>query len=445
MDLIGLIPSFGGFIYTIGAFIVALSIIVFVHEYGHYIVGKWSGIAAEVFSVGFGPVIWSTVDRAGTQWQIAALPFGGYVKFAGDANAASAPDGEAVAMLSEEERRHTMPGAPLWARAATVAAGPIFNFILSIIVFAGIVMFSGVAKEQLTVDEVHELPYSVNALMPGDEVLSIAGLPTPPTSDFDGYIGSLPQEPLLEYVVRRDGAELTVEAPHPQPPRVLSVTLNSAAVDAELQEGDVITAIDGNDIFLFDELRDVVGESEGRPLPLTVWRDGEFLELTLEPRRRDTPLDDGGFETRWMIGIAGGLYFTMDTESPGVFEALSRGVEGTYTLIKNTISGLYHVSIGSISTCNISGAITIAKMSGHAASQGGESFIWWIAAMSTLVGFLNLLPIPVLDGGHLVFHAYEAVTGKQPNDRVMQVLMLTGLTLMIALMVFALSNDIFCK
>ena len=133
-----LIPQFGGFAFTILAFVVALSIIVAIHEYGHYIVGRWSGIHAEVFSLGFGPVLASRVDKHGTKWQFAALPFGGYVKFLGDADAASGKDAVAIDALDAQERRRSMHGAPLWARAATVAAGPIFNFILSILIFAAV-------------------------------------------------------------------------------------------------------------------------------------------------------------------------------------------------------------------------------------------------------------------------------------------------------------------
>ena len=154
MDIVGLIPTFGGLIWTIAAFIIALSVIIAIHEYGHYIVGRWTGIEADVFSLGFGPVLFSRVDKHGTKWQFALLPFGGYVKFKGDANAASGKDEEAmegIATQSPEELRRTMHGAPLWARAATVAAGPVFNFAMSILVFGLIFWSQGVSKEPLTV------------------------------------------------------------------------------------------------------------------------------------------------------------------------------------------------------------------------------------------------------------------------------------------------------
>ena len=147
MDFAGLIPGFGSFAFTIIAFIVALSIIVAIHEYGHYIVGRWTGIKADVFSIGFGPILYSKMDRHGTRWQVAALPFGGFVKFRGDANAASGKDADAMDGLSDEDRRSTMHGAPLWARTLTVAAGPVFNFVLSFLVFAALLFVRGVASD----------------------------------------------------------------------------------------------------------------------------------------------------------------------------------------------------------------------------------------------------------------------------------------------------------
>ncbi|MEL6168452.1 MAG: RIP metalloprotease RseP [Pseudomonadota bacterium] len=444
MDIIGLIPTFGNVVWTVGAFILALSIIVFVHEYGHYIVGRWSGIFAEVFSVGFGPVIWSRTDSRGTKWQIAALPLGGYVKFLGDANAASAPDSGALDVLTEEERRHTMTGAPLWARAATVAAGPIFNFILSILVFTGFIFWSGVPKDPLTVDTLVDVPVSVQELQPGDEIIEIAGLPAPDVAGFAAMVRELPPEAVLDYLVRRDGVEIAVRAPHPQLPIASSIIPQSAAAEADLQAGDYILAIDGETVGVFDDLVAKVAEKGGESRRLTVWRAGEELEVTLTPRESDLPTEDGGFEKRYLIGISSGLYFTTEMRLPGVSEALGNGVERTWDIVQSSVSGIYHILIGAISTCNLQGPISIAETSGEQAGQGLPSFIWWIAVLSTAIGFVNLLPIPVLDGGHLVFHAWEAVTGRPPSEQALRVAMTAGLAVMLSLMVFALSNDLFC-
>ncbi|WP_306004720.1 RIP metalloprotease RseP [Aquicoccus porphyridii] len=444
---ISLIPQFGGFVVTVIAFVVALSVIVAVHEYGHYIVGRWSGIKAEVFSLGFGPVLWSRHDRHGTKWQIAALPFGGYVKFLGDSNAASAKDEEAAYALSEEELRHSMHGAPLWARTATVAAGPIFNFILSILVFAGVILWQGQVAEPLTVGSFRALPGEVQELREGDEVIAIGGVRVPAFEDreaFRSFGDAVPVEPVLDYDVRRDAREMRVGGPYPYPPLVTQLSPQSAAYDIGLQVGDVITAVDGTPIFAFEQLRERVEGGNGKPLLLSVWRDGAALEFTLVPRRVDEPQAEGGFKTSWRIGIAGGLFFEPATEMTGVGSALLGGVVQTERIVQGSISGLWHMITGAISSCNMSGPIGIAQVSGAMASQGAVSFIWFIAVLSTAVGLLNLFPIPVLDGGHLVFYGYEAVAGRPPSDGALRILMTVGLTLILSLMVFALSNDLFC-
>jgi regulator of sigma E protease len=184
--------------------------------------------------------------------------------------------------------------------------------------------------------------------------------------------------------------------------------------------------------------------SAGAPVDLKVWRAGDSFPMTLTPRSADVPTADGGFEQRYLIGVTGGLFFTPETVTPGPFSALAIGVDQTFHIIRQSLSGLYHMITGAISTCNLSGPVGIAETSGAAASQGFVSFIWFIAVLSTAVGLMNLFPVPVLDGGHLVFHAYEAVTGRPPSDRALQVLMAGGLALIITLMLFALTNDLFC-
>jgi regulator of sigma E protease len=250
--------------------------------------------------------------------------------------------------------------------------------------------------------------------------------------------------PLFDWTVLRDGAETVVAAPYPYPPLVGGVSPQSAALAAGLRQGDVIVAVDGDPIWTFDMLRDKVDGSNGGELELSVWREGETIPVTLTPRRMDLPLQEGGFETRWLIGVNGGLFFTPETETPGLFEAVGYGADQVMFVIRSSLSGLYHMAVGAISTCNLQGPIGIAETSGAAASQGWLSFIWFIAVLSTAVGLLNLFPIPILDGGHLVFHAYEALTGRPPSDRVLRVMMGAGLGLMGLLMVFALTNDLFC-
>jgi len=179
-------------------------------------------------------------------------------------------------------------------------------------------------------------------------------------------------------------------------------------------------------------------------LLLDVWRDGEMMEFALAPRRTDEPQPEGGFKTQWRIGIVGGMALEPATQTAGPIDALSGGVSQTLRVIQGSLSGMWHMVTGAISTCNISGPIGIAETSGALASQGAQSFIWFIAVLSTAVGLLNLFPIPVLDGGHLVFHAYEAVSGKPPSDRALRILMTIGITLVLSLMVFSVGNDLFC-
>ena len=380
MDIIGFIPQFGGLLYTLLAFVVALSVIVAVHEYGHYIVGRWSGIHAEVFSLGFGPVLFSRVDKHGTRWQIAALPFGGYVKFLGDSNAASGRDDAAMQEAAEDPvaLRRTMHGAPLWARAATVAAGPVFNFVLSILVFTGIFMIRGVVSDPLTVGEIYDMPDAGYELQVGDEVLSVGGVMPPDMeegTDWEEFRSQLPAESTLDYTVRRDGTEMTVDGPFPYPPLISSIAPRSAAMDIGLEAGDVITAVDGDPVFAFDQLKNAVESSDGRALQIDVWRDGETLEFALAPRRTDEPQADGGFATHWRIGVVSSMAFEPATETAGPGTSIQGAVSQTYAIVTGSLSGLWHMITGAISTCNISGPIGIAETSGAMASQGAQSFI----------------------------------------------------------------------
>jgi regulator of sigma E protease len=445
LEFPALLLSLGSVIYTVLTFVVALSIIVFVHEFGHYIVGRWSGIKAEVFSLGFGPTVWSRMDKHGTRWQIAALPFGGYVKFLGDANASSAgADEDTMAHLSEEEKRHTMHGAPLWARAATVFAGPAFNFMLSILVFGGMLFVSGVAIEKPTIAVLKPLPVA-NELRPGDEILSVNGIATPDYTAMGDAADKLPQMAQIPYVVLRDGKDITVTGPTLIPALIESVLPSSAAEDAKLQADDVIVAVNGKPVVLFDDLKDAVQAGAGAPVALTVWRKGETFETTLTPRQRPVQTEDGGLETGYQLGISGTFMFDPATRTPGPLEALKAGSRMTWSVVDGTFTAISSMVAGRISTCNINGPIGMAKATGSAASAGLSSFVWMIAALSTAIGLLNLFPIPVLDGGHLVFHAYEWARGKPPSDKVMNVALAIGLTLVLVLMFFGLGNDLFCS
>ncbi|MFN3275970.1 MAG: RIP metalloprotease RseP [Paracoccus sp. (in: a-proteobacteria)] len=431
-------------LWTLAAFVLALAVIVTVHEYGHYIVGRWSGIRAEVFSVGFGPRLAARTDRRGTVWQLAAIPLGGYVRFMGDDNAASAGPGRAV---DPALRRQTLQGAPLWARFATLLAGPVFNFVLSIVIFGGFAVVQGVAQPDVRVGAISEAPPSVtNQLLPGDLVLAVGGQPVESWADLGRASEALPDQPVQDWTVERDGRRLTVQGPDPMPARISGVAPRSAAAEAGLRAGDVILAIDGDPVARFNDLRDAVGAAEGAPLDLRVWRPGaEERDVTLRPKLSDLPAAGGGFEQRWLIGVTGGeSYFTPETRRAGPIEALVLGARQTWNIIASSLTGLWAMISGQIGTCNLGGAISIAESTGQAASAGGANFLWWIAVLSAAIGFLNLLPIPVLDGGHLMFYLYEAVTGRPPSDKVLNILTSIGLFAVLSLMIFGLTNDLFC-
>ncbi len=439
LDLMQFVPMFGNFAFMIVAFVVALSVIVAIHEYGHYIVGRWCGIHAEVFSLGFGPVIYSRVDKRGTKWQVAALPLGGYVKFLGDANAASVGSDGTVAAV---DARRTMLGAPLWARTATVAAGPVFNFVLAIAIFAGSIMYQGQSADPLTFGELRPLPASFDSeLREGDVMIAVEGVLFNDPERTVEISDLVPLQERLDYTVLRDGDEIIVDGPYYFPTAVSSVSPRSAADDADIKVNDVITAINGAAVFAFAQVQDIVLEANGAPLEFEIWRDGETLTKTIAPRRVDLPNPDGGFETRWLIGITGTIFFEEKTVAVGPFEAISLGAQGLWSTVTTSLSAMQHILFGQISTCNLSGPVGIAETSGSMAEQGAQSFIWFIGALSAAVGLINLFPIPVLDGGHLVFYAYEAVTRRKPSERAVQVFMFVGLSLILGLMTFTILND----
>lgn len=442
MDTI--VAALGGTVWTALFFVLALSVIVFVHEYGHYIVGRWSGIHSEVFSIGFGPVLFSRTDRRGTRWQVAAIPFGGFVKFLGDADASSVRQGD-VSGLSADERRHTMAGAPLWARTATVAAGPVFNFILTFVLLTGLVLAMGAPREEPTVGTMRAFPFEGPTLQEGDVIRAVAGQAVPDWETFAKVTDGLKGRTSLDYTVLRGMDELVVKGPHPLAPVVGEVQIRSAAMDAGILEGDVILKANGTDVRYFDELPEIVAAGKGQPVTLTVWRAGETFELSLTPRIRTVDDGNGGFTERYLLGLYSGLFFEPATRSVGSLEAVANAAQSMWMMTTTTFSGLSHMIQGAISSCNLSGAIGMAETAGDAARNGVESFIGMLAILSFGVGLLNLFPIPVLDGGHLVFYAYEAVVRRQPSERALRVLMTAGLTLVLSIMIFGLSRDLLCQ
>lgn len=364
----------GGFVGTIIPFLFVLTVIVFFHELGHYLVGRWCGIRVLAFAVGFGPEIVGFNDRHGTRWKLCAIPLGGYVKFLGDENAASVPDNEAVGRMSAEERAGAFPAKPVWKRAATVAAGPIANFILAIAIFASVAYFNG------------------------------------------RFVGD---------------------------PVIAEVTEGSPAEAAGLQPGDRILTADGTDIAYFSDLQQHIASRAGVPINLRIERAGEPIELTVVPETRIQTDNFGNEFPMPVIGVvANDQSSSFRTEEVSIPQALGYGVNQTWFVTERTVSFIGGMFTGSQPTDQIGGPIRIAQVSGQAATYGFASLLQLAALLSVSIGLLNLLPIPMLDGGHLTFYAYEAVRGKPLGERAQEIGFRIGLAFVIGLMLFAFWNDL---
>ena len=439
------IPQFGNFMITVLAFILCLSIIVFVHEFGHYFIGKMSGIHAEVFSIGFGPVVTSFHDKRGTKWQIAALPLGGYVKFLGDKNASGSSDARIMAHEDPDFLRKSMYGAPLWARFMTVAAGPVFNFIFSGVIFFLIYMNQGIIKTPLTVDKLFDAPYE-QQLRKNDIVRSINGIElTDKIDDLSSLADVSISGNFFNYVVERNGMIVTLDQVNQNPPRITQVLPKSSAISAGLEKGDFILTINSDRISSFSQIKEFVEASRGQSLKIEYWRKGRIYETELTPLVVDVPTETGGFERIYRIGIVSDyLPFQPVTKKQSISWALVSSVESIYLIMEGSIKGLYHILFGNISSCNLSGPISIAETSGQMVKQGSMNFLWFIAVLSTAIGMINLFPIPVLDGGHLMFFTFEAIMGKKPNQSIVNNFMTFGFVLLVCLMLFSLFNDFLC-
>jgi len=432
------IPLIGDLLTTVIPFVIVLSIVVAIHEYGHYIVGRWCGIHAEVFSLGFGPVIYSRQDKHGTKWQLAAVPLGGYVRFLGDADAASRPSGQDVDAALKHK---TLNGAKLYKRALTVFAGPAANFILSTIIFAGIMFASGTVSNEPVIGKLASLPQTQYNLRQGDRILAINGTRVEKFSEIIELSRGLDHSVDTTYLIQRDGREQQVTGPYFTPALVGWVMPVSPASKAGLKKGDVLLSAGGQELRAFSQLIEVIKASDKGAIDLRVWRDGQEMTLAISPEFRDLQISRNTFEKRMMIGVSGAFAFESPRNNISVLDAVGFGAKSTYFVISGSLNGIYQIASGQVGAENLQGPLGIAQMSGDTASKGLVSFIELIAFLSAAIGFLNLLPIPVLDGGHLVIYAFEAVFRRPPSVKVVQIAMTMGLTLLLSMMVFATFND----
>ena len=375
MDVFGALYSYAAWLFGyIIPFLFVLTIVVFFHELGHFLVARWCGIKVLVFSIGFGPEIAGFNDRHGTRWKIAAIPLGGFVKFFGDENAASVPDPAALSEMSERERSVSFFHKPVGARAAVVAAGPIANFILSIVIFATVFTFYG--------------------------------------------------KPLTT-------------------PRVDTVQEGSAAATAGFQSGDVIVSINGRVIDNFADMQRIVSVSAGEKLTFVVDRGGARQTLEAAPTLREVKDSFGNVHRIGVLGITRSTApGDVKTQKVGPLDAVVMGAQETWFVVDRTLSYLGGVIAGRESADQLGGPIRIAQVSGQVATAGFVALIHLAAVLSVSIGLLNLFPIPLLDGGHLMFYAIEAARGRPLSERAQEVGFRIGLAIVLMLMIFATFNDI---
>jgi regulator of sigma E protease len=355
-------------------FLFVLTIVVFFHELGHFLVARWAGVRVLTFSLGFGPELFGFSDRHGTRWKVSAIPLGGYVKFFGDESEASTPSAESLAAMTEEERAGSFHHKKVSPRAAIVAAGPIANFILGALIFAGMALYYG----------------------------------KPST------------------IARVDG-----------------VTANSAAAAAGFKVGDVVVQIDGKVIDSFDEMKRIVLMNAGSTLVFQVKRDGAVVSLTATPALADQKDPFGNSHRAGVLGVEHKSQVGEASSTPvGIGEALKIGVGQVWLIITSTFKFLGSLFVGQGNPGEVSGVLGIAKMSGQAASAGFQFVINLCAVLSVSIGLLNLFPIPLLDGGHLMFYAAEVVRGRPLSERTQEMGFRIGLGLVLMLMLFATYNDI---
>lgn len=367
--------SMGHLVVGIGVpFLFVLTIVVFFHELGHFLVARWAGVKVLTFSLGFGPEIVGFNDRHGTRWKLSAIPLGGYVKFFGDDSEASTPATETLAQMNDAERAQSFHGKRVGPRAAIVAAGPIANFILAIVIFAGLFLFLGKPSTLAQVDSVE----------PG-----------------------------------------------------------SAAAVAGFKPGDIVTAINGSSIDSFSDMQRIVSTSADEQLSFTVKRGGADVTLEATPRLREVKDVFGNKHRIGILGITRTSSPTEVTTTPvGPLAALDLAVKKTWFVVDRTFAYIGGIFVGREGADQVGGPIRIAQMSGQVATLGMAALFDWIGVISISIGLLNLFPVPLLDGGHLLFYAVEAIRGKKLSDRAQELGFRVGLALVLMLMIFATYNDI---
>ncbi|MDA0902200.1 MAG: RIP metalloprotease RseP [Proteobacteria bacterium] len=358
------------FTHNLLSFIIILSVIVFVHEFGHYWVARRCGVRVEEFAIGFGKEIFGINDSHGTRWKFCVLPFGGYVKMFGDQNPASVADQEKIKEMTAEEKKVSFFFQNVYKRMAIVTAGPAANFILTILLFTIIFRYQGIATTL----------------------------------------------PIVSQVVE-----------------------NGAAIEAGIQEGDLITRIGEKEIENFDQVKQEISINKGEAVEILVQRDGEEILFNLTPKISESKDFFGNEIKVAMIGVAAS---EVKYEKFNLIGAFIEANKRTYDFSIAIFSALGDLITGKRSVKELGGPIKIAQYSGQSVDMGFVVVLWFMAMISVNLGVINLLPLPVLDGGHLFFYIIEAIRGKALPERVQQYGFQLGFVLIISLMVFTVYNDI---
>jgi len=429
-------------------FILVLSLLVFVHEYGHYWVGRRFGIHAEVFSIGFGPELFGWTDRNGTRWRISAVPLGGYVKFLGDNDATSALPSDVP--LPPEERRRAFFSQPLHARAAVVVGGPAANLLFAFLLLTGVYFFAGEPYSPPTVAVAADGPAARAGLRSGDEVVrlgdkKISRFEDIQESEFLYLAKPMPVEIVPQYCERTDRYNNTIRTGELGVdqlirPVVGGFTANSPAEIAGLKVGDLLLEIDGKPVGDFSRIRDLIGSRAGQPVAVKYERAGQQYDATIVPES-DVVVDCAGKETtvgRMRVRPAA----VTEIRSHGLFGAMGAGVHHIWTM-----TTMIYTSMGQIVTAarpvdDLGGPIRIAKAAGDASHAGWAGILNLVIVLSVGLGLFNLLPVPMLDGGQLAMYAIEAVRGKPLSLRVQEYGLRLGFALVICMVLFVSFNDI---
>jgi regulator of sigma E protease len=446
------------------AFVLVLTPVVFIHELGHFLVARWCGVKVKDFSIGLGKEVFGFYDRYGTRWRFSRLPLGGFVKFMDDDNASSFPSRENLERLTPAEREGAFQTKSLAQRAAIVAAGPVANFLLSIAIFTLMFTFIG---ELVTPPRVGAVtpdgPAATAGFKPNDLIVSIDDKQVRSFADLQRVIAfSTPNQPLA-FTVDRAGSIVKLTAtpvsraiadptghksnqptigiePPAMPAKVGGLVAGDPAAQAGFKTGDLIVAIGGTPVKSFTDMQKIVSASPGRALVFDIDRDGSRLQITATPAEHEAKDKAGAKVKQGVIGIKGvpeGVYRVY-----GPVEALGQAVDHTYAIVADSLTALYKIATRSMSPDQLRGPLGIAEMAGQVATWGPIALINLVAVISVAIGFFNLLPVPVLDGGHLVFYAIEAVRRQPLSERTQEISFRIGLALVLLLFVFVTVIDV---